>query len=100
MDVWLNDKEGKGGGVFRGLLRSTTQPNHPTVKSLSFESAQQSEPLSPHLLKYAPTDEKMISADIFMTVREKKGSGMRSEAYFQHGARLKQVYFGWSSHGF
>lgn len=73
------------------------------MKSLSSESAQGSESLQPPELEYAPTDEKNISAGVFMSERTRKQKRKtvrrRSEAYFQHGARLEQVYFGWSSRG-
>lgn len=60
------------------VLRGTTQPNHPTVKTLSFESALESGSL-PHCL--VVSNEKIINGNVFM----KKTVGF---SYFQHAVGL------------
>lgn len=46
------------------MLRNTTQLNHPTVKTLSFESEQESSSLPP-LLQFAVSNEKIIICNVF-----------------------------------
>lgn len=71
------------------MMRSTTQPNHPTVKTLSFESVLESSSLPPSLLGYAVSNEKIINGNVFM----KKTVGF---SYFQHDDRLMHGCFGQS----